>query len=84
MAAKLDVKALGLALGIVWGSALFFMGLMIMFFKWGSEFIELMGTMYVGYRATWPGSIIGFFRGFIDAGIAGLLIAWLYNKFSRQ
>jgi len=59
------------------------MGLMAMYFKWGTEFVAPMSSLYIGYKATWPGSIIGFFWGFVDAGIGGVLIAWLYNKFSK-
>ena len=78
--AKVDVKALGLSLGIVWGAAMFLLGLMVMFFSWGIAWVELMSSLYIGYKATFLGSIIGGIWGFVDAGIAGVIIAWLYNK----
>ncbi len=81
--AKVDVKALGLTLGIVWGAAMFLLGLMVMFFNWGVAWVGLMSSLYIGYRATLLGSIIGGIWGFVDAGIAGVIIAWLYNKFAK-
>jgi len=81
--AKLDVKAFGLTLGIVWGAAMFLLGLMVMFFNWGAAWVELMSSLYVGYKATLPGGIIGAIWGFVDAGIAGVVVAWLYNKLTR-
>ena len=81
--AKLDVKALGLTLGIVWGAALLIMGIVGMFFSYGSGFVKTLGSIYVGYQATILGSLIGAIWGFIDAGIGGVLIAWLYNKLAK-
>jgi len=79
---KLDAIALGLALGIIWGSAMFLLGLMNMGSSWGSGIMHGMATLYIGYKATIPGSIIGGLWGFFDAGLAGVVIAWLYNKIS--
>ncbi|MCF7908864.1 MAG: bacteriophage holin [Candidatus Omnitrophica bacterium] len=81
--AKLDVKALGLTLGIVWGVALLIMGMVAMFFNYGGGFVRALGSIYYGYEATTLGSLIGGFWGFIDAGICGIIIAWLYNKFAK-
>ena len=81
--AKLDVKALGLALGIIWGIAMFIMGIVAMFFNYGDGFVTALGSLYIGYKVTILGSVFGALWGFIDAGIAGVIIAWLYNKFSR-
>ncbi len=81
--AKLDVKALGLTLGIVWGAAMFIMGVMAMFFNYGDGFVKALGSLYIGYKATALGSLIGAVWGFIDAGICGVIIAWLYNSLVR-
>ena len=81
--AKLDVKAFGLTLGIVWGAGVFLMGLVAMFFDWGNLFIVLISSLYIGYKATLLGSIIGGIWGFVDAGIGGVVVAWLYNKLAR-
>ena len=81
--AKLDVKAFGLAMGIVWGSIMFIMGILNMRLSWGAGIEELMSTLYIGYKPTIGGSIIGGIWGFFDAGIGGVIVAWLYNKFSK-
>lgn len=80
---KLKVKALGLTLGIIWGSSLFIMGIVAMFFNYGCGFVSALGSLYLGYEATILGSIIGAIWGFIDAGIGGVIIAWLYNKLAK-
>jgi len=81
--AKLDIKAFGLACGIIWGGAMLFLGLINTFTSWGSGIERVMATVYIGYSSTLLGSLIGGIWGFFDAGIGGLLLAWLYNKFSK-
>ena len=81
--AKLDVRAFGFALGIVWGAAMLIMGLLNMWLGWGGAFEEVMSTVYLGYKPTLLGSIIGGLWGFVDAGIAGVVVGWLYNKLAR-
>lgn len=81
--AKLDAKAFGLSCGIVWGLGMFILGLMNMYLSWGGAFEKGMSTLYIGYSPTWLGSIIGGVWGFFDAGIGGLIVAWLYNKLAK-
>jgi len=81
--AKLNVKAFGLACGIIWGAAILLLGLINIVSSWGSGWVVLMSTLYPGYVPTFLGSIIGAIWGFFDAGIGGLLLAWLYNKFAK-
>ena len=80
---KLNVKAFGLACGIMWSLAMIFLGLLNTFSNWGSEFEGIMATLYIGYAPTILGSILGGLWGFADAGIGGMVIAWLYNKFAK-
>ena len=81
--AKLNVKALGLSLGLLWGGLTLLMGLSSIMFNYCTQWVELLSTVYIGYKPTLLGSIIGAVWGFIDAGIVGVLIAWLYNKFVK-
>jgi len=81
--AKLDVKAFGLACGIMWGAAMLLLGLINTFSAWGGSIERAMATLYIGYKPTVSGSIIGGIWGFADAGIGGLVLAWLYNKFAK-
>ena len=79
---KLNVKALGLTLGIVWASGIFLMGLTSTFTNWGLDFFTLMGSVCIGYSNTFGGTLIGTIWGFCDGAVCGALIAWIYNKFS--
>lgn len=81
--AKLDVKALGLSLGITWGISVMFMGFMCMFLGWGCSFVSAIGKFYYGYQPTLIGCVVGGIWGFFDMGIGGVIIAWLYNRFSK-
>lgn len=81
--AKLDVKAFGMALGITWGAAMFGLGVIDIFTAWGDVFGAIMSTVYIGYTPTFLGSIIGGVWGFCDAGIGGLVVAWLYNRLAK-
>ena len=81
--AKLDVKALGLSLGIIWGASVALMGFICMFSGWGCSFVSALGNFYIGYKPTFLGCIIGGIFGFLDMGIGGVIIAWLYNKFVK-
>jgi hypothetical protein len=44
--------------------------------------IELLGSLYLGFRPTLPGSAIGGAWAFVDGTLAGVLVAWLYNRVS--
>jgi len=81
---KLDVKAFGIACGIVWGFAMLSLGLLNTFTTWGVGIEKAMATLYIGYKPTLVGSIIGGIWGFADAGIGGAVVAWLYNKLSQS
>ena len=80
---KLNIKALGLTLGIVWGIGIMFLGLTSTFWNWGLGFVTLMGSVYIGYNSTLGGTLIGTIWGFCDGTIGGMLIAWFYNKLNR-
>jgi hypothetical protein len=77
---KLDVKAFAIACGIIWGAAMFSIGVIDIFTSWGDAMGKLMATLYFGYKPTLLGSIIGGLWGFMDAGIGGACLAGLYNK----
>ena len=75
---KLNVKAFALTCGLLWGFG-------ILFLTWWLIMLEndpggcLLNRMYPGYTMTPIGSLIGAAWGFVDAGIGGLIFAWLYN-----
>jgi hypothetical protein len=77
---KLDVRAFAIACGLTWGLAMFALGVIDIFTTWGDVFGAIMSKMYIGYSPTLLGSIIGGVWGFCDAGVGGLVFAWIYNK----
>ncbi len=83
---KLSVKGLAISAAIIWGAALLIMGSANMMFPgYGTNFLEVMGSVYPGYQ---PGTgfssvIIGSLYGVVDAGIGAAIFAWLYNFFTE-
>ena len=78
---KLSKLALGLSFGVVWGLSVFFMGLLAMCCQYGQPFVDAIGSFYIGYEATWLGSLIGALWGFVDFFLFGFFIALFYNIF---
>jgi len=76
---KLNVKAFGLACGLIWGLGLFFLTWWVIAFEGATQQITMIGHLYRGYRISPMGSIIGLVWGFFDALIGGVVFAWLYN-----
>ncbi|MCX5700022.1 MAG: bacteriophage holin [Candidatus Omnitrophica bacterium] len=81
---KLDIKAFGFALGIVWGGLTFLLGMLDMLYFWGNSWGKMMTMIYLGYRPTVFGSIIGAIWGFLYASILGFVVAWMYNRLVEE
>ena len=79
---KLNVKAFGVSLGILWGAGVLLVGLMAQK-GYGLPFVDFIGSVYIGYGPSLQGAIIGGLWAFVDAGVGGLIFAWLYNKFLK-
>ncbi len=81
---KLDIKALALTLGIVWGLAIFLftIGIVITGAHHGSFLSGLDGSFF-GYSLSWIGAFIGFIYGFVEGLIFGALLGFFYNKFAK-
>jgi len=73
--AKLDAKALGIAIGLLFGLIIFFATNMLLY-KGGKVVgpnLALMGHFFVGYEISFAGSVVGFIYGLM----AGFVIGWL-------
>jgi len=81
--AKFDAKAFGISCGVIWGVAMFFLGICDIFSAWGCGITKIMATLYIGYQPTILGSVIGAVWGFVDAGVGGFVFALLYNKLAK-
>jgi len=73
--------ALGIALGVVWGGALFLTTWLSYFTGYGRFFlVAIPQSLYPGYAISPSGSFLGLIYGFVDGFISGALIGWIYNK----
>ena len=79
--AKLDVIALGAAVGLL-GGLVVFLATNILIYKGGEEIgpnLALLGHYFIGYDVTTAGSFVGFFYGFTAGFLVGSIIAFLRN-----
>jgi hypothetical protein len=79
---RLRVRALGMAVGIVWGLGVLFATLTVIWHGQPTG-VPLFKQLYPGYDATYLGQLVGFIWGFVYGFVAGALIAWLYNQFHK-
>jgi hypothetical protein len=80
---KCNVKALAVAIGALWALYVLFLGWMAAF-GWGRELVTVLSSLYIGYRASFFGGIIGGIWAFIDGAVAGAIIAWVYNLVAKK
>lgn len=76
----LGVVSFGLALGITSAVFVFFLGVAAALFDWGIPLAVILSSVFIGFGPTFVGSITGAVWAFVDGFVAGLLIAWLYNR----
>ncbi|HVV69880.1 MAG TPA: bacteriophage holin [Gammaproteobacteria bacterium] len=77
---KLHVLAFGFAFGILGAISMFIVGLFAMR-GYGVGYVTMLSSLYIGYSATFLGSILGAIWGFLDCFIFGVILAALYNCF---
>lgn len=83
----LNVKALALAAGILWGGGCMFLValLNLAFPGYGGAWLEVAASIYPGYNGpSGLGSavIVGLY-GLVDGAVVGALFGWVYNLFAR-
>jgi hypothetical protein len=76
---RLSVRGLALAMGVTWGAGVLVLGLMGAI-GWGRAMVDVLGSLYLGFRPTPLGSIIGGAWAFVDGAVGGAIVAWLYNR----
>lgn len=70
---------LGIAIGVVWAIYVFCVGITAIF-GWGAALVDVLGSLYIGYGASFLGAVVGAIWAFVDGLIAGVIIAWVYNQ----
>lgn len=84
---KLDVWGFGLAAGILWGACMLVLGLANLIWPpYAAAFLQAMASVYPGYTGerTLAQVVVGTIYALVDGGIAGAVLAWLYNKLGRR
>lgn len=81
---KLNTKAFGLSIGIVWGISVFLLTIWSLVMGYEGKTLEKLSKVYLGFSVSYLGAVIGLIWGFIDGFIGGAVVAWLYNKFSKE
>ncbi len=79
---KIDPKALAVSLGLTWSMVILLAG-WVSAIGWCVQFVEVMGSVYIGYKPGFVGGIIGAVWAFFDGAIGGLVIALIYNAVTR-
>ncbi len=73
---SIDASTTGFGLGMAWGGALVFLGLIAMMTGLGAGLVELLGYVHIGYEATifgvFKGGIMGFLYGFICGAVLSI------------
>jgi len=80
---KLSICGLGCALGVTWALGMLILGWFCWWTAgWGLQMVSVIGSVYIGFKPTFWGGIIGAIWGFVDWFIGGVIIAWVYNMCS--
>lgn len=78
---RLNVLKFGMAFGASFGLGMLFLGIVSTYFNWGTAMVPFLSSVYIGYKSSLLGSLLGLVWGCIDGFIGGVLIAFFYNLF---
>ena len=78
---KINIKALALSIGIVWGLAVFLFTVVVLIRDFG--FLSGFDGVFLGYSVSWIGAFVGLIYGFVVGYLGGALIGFFYNKFEK-
>ncbi|MCE5277531.1 MAG: hypothetical protein ABFD92_03040 [Planctomycetaceae bacterium] len=71
---------LALALGIVWGGAMFVTGAVATYTTtYAHEMVKVFASIYWWFGSSWPGAFWGLLWGFVDAFVGTLVVVAVYN-----
>ena len=82
-AMKLDVKALAMSCGLIWGLGLFLVTWWLILLDGAGGQPTWLGHIYRGYSISAAGSVIGAAWAFVDGAIGGAILALVYNKLRK-
>lgn len=73
----------GLRLGVILGLSLLIIALLGMFLGVGMPVVELLGSLYIGFAASFMGALIGFSYGLLHGYVVGAIAAHIVDRFGR-
>lgn len=79
---RLDVKALTITAALLWGGALFLVGISNLLWPgYGQAFLEWTASFYPGYDGPvgFGSVVVVTLYAVVDGGVCGLLFGWIYN-----
>jgi hypothetical protein len=82
---SLNLKALALTTGIVWGGCFFCTALLNQLWPpYGAAWLALGQAIYPGYHgpAGFGSVIVVTLYALVDGAVAGFVFGWLYNRFA--
>lgn len=82
---RLNLKALAIALGLAWGGGVLLVGVAhLLWPSYGASFLEVIASVYPGYRVGGFGEVIvGTLYALLDGAACGVVVGWLYNAAAR-
>ena len=84
---KLDISALALTCGLIWGGAVLVVAVANQLWSpYGGALLNLAASIYPGYHPSGGvGSVVtGTAYALVDGGVGGAIFAWLYNSLARR
>ncbi|MFQ6036459.1 MAG: bacteriophage holin [Sedimentisphaerales bacterium] len=80
----LNPKNLGLAGAIIWGLCIFITTLVSLGTGYAEEFLNVLASIYPGYKVSLLGSLIGLAYGLFDGFVDLFILAWIYNWLEKK
>jgi len=83
---RVSLKAMALAGGLIWGTALLGVGLLNLADRaYGTAFLQMLSSVYPWFHPTGTVTsvIVGTLWGILDGVLTGFVFAWLYNQIAR-
>lgn len=77
---KLNWKCFALSVGCAWALGQLLAGWIAIFGR-GEDYVEVMSSLYIGFKPSFVGGIIGALWGFLDGFIFGAILSGTYNAF---
>jgi hypothetical protein len=80
---KLDLRALGIATGLILGLALFAATMRNVLWARGGDHLNLLSGFIPGYSTSVGGAFAGLVGLFVLGFIGAWVLGWVYNKLAR-